>query len=67
MIMMTGDRFEQGKDGEKMIEEVDVNERGVLLDGKNTVACLSSLGMSKLQVKDGGNPWRGLPRSTKSE
>ena len=33
MIMMVGDRLEQGKDGEKMIEEEDVNERGVLLDG----------------------------------
>ena len=33
MIMMAGDRFEQRKDGEKMIEEEDVNECGVLLDG----------------------------------
>ena len=31
--MIAVDRIEQGKDGKKTIEEEDVNERGVLLDG----------------------------------
>ena len=35
MIMMAGERFEQGKDGEEMVGEEDFNEREVLLDGQN--------------------------------